>query len=56
MEHSKQPFRYWIAVMFLLASTKKSFSTEEHRRQLAHKRYQPIWKMVCKLRDVMGKR
>ncbi len=28
--------------MFLLTSTKKSFSTEEIRRQLGHKRYQPI--------------
>lgn len=56
MEHSKLPFRYWIATMFLLTGTKKSFSTEELRRQLGHKRYQPIWEMVCKLRDVMGKR
>jgi hypothetical protein len=56
MEHSKLPFRYWIATMFLLTCTKKSFSTEELRRQLGHKRYQPIWEMTCKLRDVMGKR
>lgn len=55
MEHSKLPFRYWIATMFLLTSTKKSFSTEELCRQLGHKRYQPIWEMVWKLRDVMGK-
>lgn len=46
MEHSKLPFRYWIAAMFLLTSTKKSFSTEEIRRQLGHKRYQPIWEMM----------
>lgn len=39
MEHYKLPFRYWIAAMFLLTSTKKSFSTEELRRQLGHKRY-----------------
>lgn len=56
MEHSTLPFRYWIATMFLLTSTKKSFSTEKLSRQLGHKRYQPIWEMVCKLRDVMGKR
>ena len=56
MEHSKLPFRYWIAAMFLLTGTKKSFSTAEIRCQLGHKRYQPIWEMVCKLRDVMGKR
>ncbi|WP_270570314.1 IS1595 family transposase [Bacteroides eggerthii] len=56
MEHSKLPFHYWIAAMFLLTSIKKSFSTEELRRQLGHKCYQSIWEMVCKLRDVMGKR
>jgi hypothetical protein len=42
--------------MHLLTCTKKSFSTEELRRQIGHKRYQPIWEMVNKLRDVMGKR
>jgi hypothetical protein len=26
------------------------------QRQLGHKRYQPIWEMMHKLRDVMGKR
>ena len=41
--------------MHLLTSTKKSFSTEELRRQLGHKRYQPIWGMTNKLR-IMGKR
>lgn len=56
MEHSRLPFSYWIAAMFLLTATKKSFSTEELRCQLGHKRYQPIWEMACKLRDVMGKR
>jgi len=25
-------------------------------RQLGHKRYQPIWEMANKLRDIMGKR
>jgi len=56
MQSSKLPFRYWFVTMHLLTCTKKSFSTEELRRQLGHKRYQPIWEMVNKLRDVMGKR
>ena len=56
MENSKLPFRYWLITIHLLTSTRKSFSTEELRRQLGHKRYQPIWEMVCKLREVMGKR
>lgn len=56
MEHSKLPFLYWYIAMHLLTSTKKSFSAAELQRQIGHKRYQPIWEMVCKLRDVMGKR
>jgi len=56
MQSSKLPFRYWFVTMHLLTCTKKSFSTEELRRQIGHKRYQPIWEMVNKLRDVMGKR
>ena len=56
MENSKLPFMYWYVAMHLLTSTKKSFSASELQRQLGHKRYQPIWEMVCKLRDVMGKR
>ena len=56
MQNSKLPFRYWFVAMHLLTCTKKSFSIEELRRQLGHKRYQPIWEMVNKLGDVMGKR
>ena len=53
---SKLPFRYWFIAMHLLTATKHTFSSSEIQRQLGHKRYQPIWEMVHKLRDVMGKR
>ncbi len=56
MQSSKLPFRYWFVAMHLLICAKKSFLTEELRRQLGHKRYQPVWEMANKLRDVMGKR
>lgn len=56
MENSKLPFLYWFKAMHLLTSTKHSFSALELQRQLGHKRYQPIWEMLHKLRDVMGKR
>jgi hypothetical protein len=56
MEHTKLPFRYWYIAMHLLTGTKKSFSSVELQRQLGHKRYQPIWELTGKLRDVMGKR
>lgn len=56
MHVSKLPFRYWFVAMHLLTSTKKSFSALELKRQLGHKRYEPIWKMLHKLRAAMGKR
>jgi hypothetical protein len=56
MQNSKLPFRYWFIAMHLLTCTRKSFSTTELCRQLGHKRYQPIWEMVNKIHDIMGKR
>lgn len=56
MQHSNLPYRYWFAAMYLLTATRGSFSSAELQRQLGHKRYQPIWEMANKLRDVMGKR
>jgi transposase-like protein/DNA-directed RNA polymerase subunit RPC12/RpoP len=54
MENSKLPFQYWFIAMHLLTSTKKSISAKEMQRQLGHKRYEPIWAMMHKLRLVMG--
>ena len=56
MHRSHLPFRYWFIVMHLLTSTKKSFSAKEVQRQLGHKRYEPIWEMMHKIRLAMGKR
>lgn len=56
MESSKLPFQYWYATMHLITATKKSFSAKELQRQLGHKRYEPIWAMLHKLRLVMGYR
>lgn len=56
MHKSKLPYRYWFIAMHLLTATKKSFSAKEIQRQLGHKRYHPIWHMVHKLRQTMGKR
>lgn len=53
---SKLPFQYWFIAMHLITSTKKSFSAKEIQRQLGHKRYEPIWAMMHKLRSVMGLR
>lgn len=55
-QSSKLPLMYWFTAIHLLTSTKKTFSVLEIQRQLGHKRYQPIWEMVHKIRSVMGKR
>jgi len=56
LESSKMPFRYWMIAMALVTSTKKSFSALEVQRQLGHKRYEPVWLMMHKIRVVMGRR
>lgn len=56
MHGSKLPFKYWFIAMHLLTATKHTFSASELQRQLGHKRYQPIWEMIHKLRSIMGKR
>ncbi len=56
MEASKLPYQYWMIAMSLVTATKKSFSTMEIQRQLGHKRYEPIWLMMQKIRMSMGNR
>lgn len=56
MQNSKLPYQYWFIAMHLLGSTKKSFSAKEVQRQLGHKRYEPIWAMLHKIRSIMGLR
>ena len=56
MHGSRLSYRYWFIAMHLLTSTKKSFSALELQRQLGHNRYEPVWCMLHKLREVMGRR
>ena len=56
MQGSHLPVRDWFACMFLLTATKRAISAKEIQRQLGRKRYQPVWEMAHKLRDVMGRR
>ena len=56
MHASKLPLMYWFTAIHLITSTNKTFSAKEMQRQLGHKRYQPIWEMMHKLRSVMGQR
>ena len=56
MESSNLPYRYWLYAIFLMTMTKKGISAKEMQRQLGHKRYEPVWLMMHKLRLVMGMR
>jgi len=56
MENSKLPFQYWMICIELMTLSKKSFSALEMQRMLGHKRYEPIWLMMHKIRRVMSKR
>jgi hypothetical protein len=56
MESSKLPFRYWFLAIYLLGVNKKSCSAYHVQQKLGHKRYEPIWAMMHKIRSAMGKR
>lgn len=56
MEASNMPYQSWMIAIGLISATKKSFSALEIQRQLGHKRYEPIWLMMHKIRVCMGRR
>ena len=56
LEGSKLPYRYWLTAMAFLTNTKKSISALELQRELGHKRYEPIWAMLHKIRLAMRHR
>lgn len=56
MENSNMPFRKWYLCMAFMSKTKKGMSAKEMQRQLSHKRYEPIWRMMYKIRTAMGYR
>ncbi|MFT6810921.1 MAG: hypothetical protein ACJA01_004167, partial [Saprospiraceae bacterium] len=56
LQSSKLPFQFWYLVIALMTITKKGFSALEMQRQIGHKRYEPIWFMMHKIRAAMGQR
>ena len=56
MENSKLPMHYWFVAIYLLSHSKKPISALELQRLLGHKRYEPIYLMLRKLRIAMGNR
>jgi hypothetical protein len=56
LEESKMPFTKWYLVMAFMSFTKKGISAKEMQRQLGHKRYNTVWRMMHKVRSAMGMR
>jgi len=54
MHQSKLPLLDWYTAMFLMTATKKAFSSYEMQRQLGRKRYEPVFRMMHKIRSAMG--
>ena len=56
MENSNLGFKAWLWCMYFMSLTKKGFSALELQRLLGHKRYEPIWLMMHKIRLSMRHR
>ena len=56
MESSRLPLYAWFFTAHLMTSFKQVLSAKEIQHQLEMKEYPPVWLMMMKLRDVMGKR
>jgi hypothetical protein len=56
MESAKLSFHKWYLCMAFMSATKKGISALEMQRQLGHKRYGTIWRLMHKIREGMGKR
>lgn len=56
MENSNLPIKYWMICIELMTLSKRRFSILQIQYLLGHKRYEPIWLMVQKIRFVMYKR
>ena len=56
MENSKLPLRTWYLTMAFMSFSKKGISSHQMRRELGHKRYEPVWAMMHKIRKATGKR
>lgn len=56
MENSNLPYKTWLWALYFMTLTKKGFSALEMQRLLGHKRYEPIWLLMHKVRVMMGAR
>jgi|SRR5680860_1046234 len=56
MENTKLPVRTWYVAMAFMSYSKKGISAVELQRQLRHRRYDTVWSLMHRIREVMGKR
>ena len=56
MENSNLGYKIWLWGLYLMSLTKKGFSALEMQRLVGHKRYEPVWLMMHKIRISMGHR
>jgi hypothetical protein len=56
MENSNLPIRHWMICIELITLSKRKISILKIQYLLGHKRYEPIWLMVQKIRLVMRQR
>lgn len=56
MENSRLPMYAWFFTAHMMTSIKQVLSAKEIQHQLDMRQYPPVWLMMMKLRDIMGKR
>lgn len=56
MENSRLPYSKYFLIILYMTSTKKGMSASEMQRQIGHQRYQTVWEIMHRIREVMGKR
>ncbi|MEA1981229.1 MAG: hypothetical protein U9N54_09675 [candidate division Zixibacteria bacterium] len=52
MEHSNLPLKYWLSTIAFLEIMRKNISALELQKEFGHKRYEPIWLMLKKIRNM----
>ncbi|PAM91551.1 hypothetical protein B4N84_27480 [Flavobacterium sp. IR1] len=56
MQNSNLPIKYWMICIEIMTLSRKKISVLKLQYLLGHKRYEPIWLMVQKIKLVMRKR
>lgn len=52
IEHSKLPLKYWLSTIAYMNNITDSISALELQKELGHKRYEPIWLMLKKIKNI----